>query len=293
MATKCLQTLEYDLRFEAEPPVVTAGTALSATPLVQLKGTITETRECVDAGVATFQASQPSFLNINQRGRMLRPIQWNCPDPDTLGDDGNYLLASIWGAVKTPLSAGCRTPGNPNTSLVGVTIKATCYFDRGLCSDLSGSTEGNFISNLLGVGDDDGFACDYEGPALSLPQPLFGSNSNYQDITWTPGSDIPFGHLPANVCDVPDDYEFDCNLFQFIADKIAEKKLSNAIGTIVINALGTAVTGGAFGLLDLLSAIRAIRSGGTIIGDAAQVLQDAVVEGYNEYLRCLADSLEV
>lgn len=298
---KCLQKLEYDLRFVAEPPVVTAGTALSATPLVQLKGTITETRQCADAGAVEALAGQPSFLTITHpTNNNIPQVEWDCPDPDSLGDDGNNLLKAFWNdRVKSIFQTGCRTPIG-GISLEGLTIKATCYYDRGPCpTTVSGSSGEDFLINQIeaklgpGIFEDDDFTCDYEGPAKSLPQQLFGPNSRYPGVTWTPGSDIPFGHLPANPCDIPDDYEFDCCLFCFIAEKIADAKLSNAIGNIVVNALGTIITGGTLGLTDLISAIRAIRTGGTIPGSAAKTLEKAIVEGYNEYLECLSESLEV
>ena len=300
---KCLQTLEYDLRFELEDTRVTAGTPLEGTLLVKLLGTITETRRCrsVDA-VNVLTSPSNNVLEIDT-GNSSHTVSWNCPDPDNLGDDGNHILQSIWGGMKDYAQMRCRDFPHGIMSMNGWKVKATCYHDRGICDGGPAFGEGdNIISDAIGdlkdrvnsqlgggIFEDDP-PCSY-GPATaqSLPQGLFGGSQ----VTWTPGSDIPFGHLPLNPCDVPDDYEFDCNLFEFIAEKIAEAKLSNAIGNIVINAIGTVVTGGSFGLTDLIGAIRTIRTGGTILGSSADILERAIAEAYDEYLRCLANSLEV
>lgn len=304
---KCLQTLEYDLRFEIEDPRVTAGTPLEGTLLVKLLGTITETRRCVtvDAINALTGPGGSSDMEVTTGGATPRThlLPFNCPNADNLGDDGNYLLNSIWDGMKDFATTRCEDFPQGLYSLAGWKIKATCYNDRGICpqrdtygqgddiiTDAIGDLKDRVNGQLGGGFFEDDPPCSY-GPdtAQSLPQGLFGGSQ----VTWTPGSDIPFGHLPLNPCDVPDDYEFDCNLFEFIAEKIAEAKLSNAIGNIVINALGTVVTGGSFGLTDLISAIRAIRTGGRILGSSADILERAIAEAYDEYLRCLADSLEV
>lgn len=311
---RCLQTLSYTLRIKKADDIA-AGFPI---PMYKITGTVNETRRCesklyVDTVVAaggSVQISNTQFPPDSGVAPTCLPppkdkppsFNQNCPNKDEIKQSSQGITNAVLNILQRDLDCDTVTPG----CLDNLRIDGECRYDLGPCGGLFGFEQGGYDPDTGTFNNE----CNFTGP-FDMKQ------EGFPGLDFTPGTDIPFGLIPQNVCDYSN-YNTNCNLFEFIAEELQKEKPPAKINGLVQTIIETylnAQTGGAFSVaLDLISIIKTAQlaydyykrgQAAGNLGDAAfDLLEDyfgsmevnyeaAIQRAYANYLNCLRSELSV
>jgi hypothetical protein len=299
---RCLQTLTYELTLTKADDI--AGDF--PIPMYKITGSLNETRKCrsktyvdqvLQAG-GGIKISNTQFPPGHPLGPTCAPppgataLFQVCPEKDKLKESSQGITNAVLNILKENINCDTVTPG----CLHNLLIDGECRYDLGPCGGIFGFEQGS----IDGPGE-----CDFVGP-FDMKQ------EGFPGLDFTPGTDVPFGLIPQNLCDYSD-YNTNCNLFNFIAEELAKVRPRGKYADLIISIVEAYInsqTGGLLtevqGFLQMMNKVKLAfdfwqASQGNLplpqlqqaFGEVARDYNQAIELAYIKYLNCLRSELSV